>query len=372
MVARGSLSSGWCHESSDPSYLLYREASIVVCGDVTHFWADGIVCVIGALRGCGMIGGSLRLLVRVSAVVLGLVLTAASAMSQSANGAAEAGSGWTSPRTAWGDPDIQGVWDYRTMTPLQRPREFSGKTVLSDEEAAAYTARRLAEAADYDRSPSVHAKWWLDPGTSLTEDKRTSLIVDPPDGRIPSLTAAAKRRNAARGEYRRAHPSDGADNRGLSERCISFGTPRLPGGYNNNYQILQTPSYVVIVSEMVHDTRVVPLDGRSFPDIAQWHGEARGSWEGDTLVIESTSFAAAGAFRGATGGLRLTERFTRVGPDTIQYEITADDPATWVSPWTLMFPMEKTDQPMFEYACHEGNYGLANILRNARLEERGR
>ncbi len=152
----------------------------------------------------------------------------------------------------------------------------------------------------------------------------------------------------------------------------TFGTPQLPGAYNNNYQILQTPDHVVIVSEMIHDTRIVQLDDRPVlaATLAQWHGDARGRWEGDTLVVESTNYSFQGAFRGATERLRLVERFTRVGPDAIQYEITADDPSTWDSTWTLMFPMTKTDQPMFEYACHEGNYGLENILGNARAEER--
>ena len=276
---------------------------------------------------------------------------------------------WAIPRTAWGAPDLQGVWDYRTMTPLQRPSEFAGKAVMTDEEAAAYTARQLEVQADYDLAPSVHAKWWLDYGKTLTDDKRTSLIVDPPDGRIPDLTRKARQRNALRAEWRRAHPADAAEFRGLSERCLSFGTPRLPGAYNNNYQILQTPDLVVIVSEMVHDVRVVPLDGRPSSGISQWHGEARGHWKGDTLVVESTSYTNNGAFRGATDAVRLVERFRRVGPSTINYEITAEDPATWQAPWTVMFPMQKTEQSMFEYACHEGNYGLVNILRNARLEE---
>jgi hypothetical protein len=258
------------------------------------------------------------------------------------------------------------------MTPLQRPREFVDKAVLTDEEAAAFQARTLLEQADYDRAPSVHAKWWLDYGTELTADKRTSLIVDPPDGRIPERTDAARQRSATSAERRRQHPADAAEFRGLGERCLTFGTPRLPGAYNNNYLLLQTPDHVVIHSEMIHDTRIVPLDGRATltSEIPQLHGEARGWWEGDTLVVESANFSPKGAFQGATARLRLIERFTRVGPDTIEYEITADDPATWTSSWTTMFPMTKTEQPMFEYACHEGNYGLENILGNARAEER--
>ena len=307
--------------------------------------------------------------VRVAAVWGLCVLLASGAAAQAGGGNAGAGAEWQVPRTGWGAPDLQGVWDYRTMTPLQRPGEFAGKAVMSDEEAAVYTARQLEEQADYDRAPSVHAKWWLDYGTELTEDKRTSLIVDPPDGRIPALTDHARRRNDERSARRRAHPADGADYRGLTERCISFGTPRLPGAYNNNYQILQTPDHVVIVSEMIHDARIVPLDERPYAAIPQWHGEARGRWEGDTLVVESTHYMDGGAFRGATGAVRVVERFTRVGPDTVRYEITAEDPSTWVAPWTLMFPLKKIDQAMFEYACHEGNHGLANILRNARLEE---
>ena len=308
--------------------------------------------------------------VRIAAAWSVCVLAASGAAAQAGVGNAGAGTAWQVPRTAWGAPDLQGVWDYRTMTPLERPREFAGKAVMSDEEAAVYTARVLEEQADYDRAPSVHAKWWLDYGTELTRDQRTSLIVDPPDGRVPPLTDVARRRNAERSARRRAHPADGADHRGLTERCITFGTPRLPGAYNNNYQILQTPDHVAIVSEMIHDARIVPLDQRPSAGIPQWHGEARGRWEGDTLVVESTHYMdEGGTLRGATGAVRVVERFTRVGPDTVRYEITAEDPSTWVAPWTVMFPLKKTDQAMYEYACHEGNYGLANILRNARLEE---
>ena len=312
-------------------------------------------------------------LVRMGVALAMIVWVSVVASGQTQSAATEAPTGWALPRTAWGVPDLQGVWDYRTMTPLQRPREFAGKTFLSDEEAAAYRTRTLAEQADYDRAPTVHAKWWLDYGTELTADKRTSLIVDPPDGRIPSLTPAARQRSAVRAARRRDHPADAAEYRSLSERCLTFGTPRLPGAYNNNYLILQTPDYVVIHSEMIHDTRVVSLDrGPSLAAaIPQLHGDARGWWDGDTLVVESTNYSPKGAFRGATARLRLIERFTRVGPDTIHYEITADDPATWTSTWAMMLPMTKTEQTMFEYACHEGNYGLENILANARAEDRG-
>ena len=318
-----------------------------------------------------MQNGSVLSSVRRAAVVTGLAcLTAGSAWAQGGSVAPEAD--WTPPRTAWGVPDLGGVWDYRTMTPLQRPREFAEQATFSPEEAAAFEARTLEEQADYDRSPSVHAKWWLDYGQELTGDRRTALVVDPPDGRIPPLTEAAQARNAEQAAYRRDHGADGAQSRGLGERCVSFGTPRLPGAYNNNYLILQTPDHVVILSEMIHDARLIPIDA-AMPasPIPQWHGEARGRYEGDTLVVESTGYIEQGAFRGATDRLRLVERFTPVAPGVVQYEITAIDPDTWTTDWTVMFPMQKTDQSLYEYACHEGNHGLENILRNARLEDLG-
>ena len=276
-----------------------------------------------------------------------------------------------SPRTDSGAPDLQGVWDYRTMTPLERPRDFAGKETLTPEEAAAYEQQQNALLADYDRAPSVHAKWWLDYGTALTEDKRTSLLIEPPDGRLPAVTDDAKRRSAARSEQRRRHPADAAENRGLTERCLTFGMPRLPGAYNNNFQILQTPTHVAIISEMIHDARIIPLDSRPFlsSEVSQWHGNSRGRYEGDTLVVETRNFSEKSAFRGSTPALHLIERFTRVNPETAYYEFTVSDPSTWASDWTALVPMKKTAQAIYEYACHEGNHGLRNILHNARFEE---
>ena len=304
------------------------------------------------------------------AAVLGLP-GAAAAQSAAETPAGAAAADWTVPRTPWGVPDLQGVWDYRTMTPLERPGELAGKETLTAEEAAAYEARQNVLLDDYDRSPSVHAKWWLDYGRSLTADRRTSLLVDPPDGRLPAMTEDARRRAAARSERRRLRGGDAAEFRGLTERCITFGMPRLPGAYNNNYQILQTPTHVAIVSEMIHDARIVPLDGRPHlpEDLRQWHGDSRGYYDGDTLVVETVNFSPQSAFRGSTETLRLVERFTRVGPHTAHYEITMSDPATWTSAWTAVVPMTKTDQALYEYACHEGNVGLRNILHNARHEE---
>ena len=319
--------------------------------------------------GCFMMRRSWRGVLLVSAFgVLGWLQPAGA----TAQAVAEAPvAGWTTPRTDWGVPDLQGIWDYRTATPLQRPLQFGDKETLTTEEVAAFEREESERLDDYDRSPSVHAKWWLDYGRQMTDDRRTSLIVDPPDGRIPPVTEAAKERAQARADLRRRRGADAAEFRGLGERCISFGMPRFPGAYNNNFQIFQTPTSVAIVSEMIHDVRVIPLDGRPglSPEMAQWHGDARGYYEGDALVVETTNFSPKSGFRGATTDLRLIERFTRIDQDTVHYEITLDDPATWSRPWTALVPMKKTGQVMYEYACHEGNYGLGNILHNARYAE---
>ncbi|MYD72237.1 MAG: hypothetical protein F4W89_16060 [Acidobacteria bacterium] len=275
---------------------------------------------------------------------------------------------WTAPTTPWGDPDLQGIWDYRTLTPLQRPEEFADRTVATEEEAAEYETRANAVR---DARTTVHAVWWLDYGRELTSDRRTSLIIDPPDGRIPETTEAAKARAGARRERAQQHPAAGPTFRSLTERCINFGMPPVPGPYNNNYLIVQTPDHVVLFSEMIHDARIVALDGRDRPadDVRLWSGVARGHWEGDTLVVVSTHFSDRAAPRGSTAGLRLEERLTRVGPETIRYSATLTDPETWTRPWTFAMPMTRTDQPPYEYACHEGNYGLRNILHNARYAE---
>ena len=276
--------------------------------------------------------------------------------------------GWTPPTTPWGDPDLQGTWDYRTLTPLERPEDFADRRVATEEEAAEYELRANAVR---DARTTVHAVWWLDYGRELTSDRRTSLIVDPPDGRIPETTDAAKARAAARRQRAQRQPADGPTFRSLTERCITFGMPPLPGPYNNNYLIIQTPDHVVLFSEMIHNTRIVPLDGRDHPAdaVRLWSGAARGHWEGDTLVVVSTHFSPKAAPRGATAGLRLEERFTRLGAETISYSATLTDPETWTRPWTFAMPMTRTDQPTYEYACHEGNYGLPNILHNARHAE---
>jgi len=286
---------------------------------------------------------------------------------------------WTAPRLPDGQPDLQGIWDFRSATPLQRPPQFAGREFMTAEEAAEYE-RRAAERED-GRPPddprteqSVHPAWWLDYGKTVVKTRRTSLIVDPPDGRIPSLTPEAQQRNAARRAEAATHgPADSYENRSLFERCITRGAPEglLPGPYNNNLQVLQTPGYVVLLTEMIHDARIVPMDGRPHNNssVRGWMGDSRGRWEGDTLVVDTTNFNEKISFRGATSTLHLVERFTRLDANTLEYRFTVDDRATWTSPWTVAYPMVKSTEPIYEYACHEGNYGLRNILSYARAEE---
>jgi len=217
--------------------------------------------------------------------------------------------------------------------------------------------------------------WWLDYGKTVVGSRRTSLIVDPADGKIPPLTADAQKRNAERRAAARTHgPADSYENRSLQERCITRGLPEvtLPGPYNNNLQIVQTPGYVVLFTEMIHDARVIPMDGRphTSPNLRSWMGDSRGRWEGDTLVIDTTNFTDRTNFRGAGAGLHLVERLTRIDANAIEYRFTLDDPATWTRAWTVAYPIVKTDGLIYEFACHEGNYGLRDILTGARYEEK--
>ena len=294
----------------------------------------------------------------------------------------------TPPLTPWGDPDVQGIWDFRTITPMERPSQFAGKQVLTDEEAASFEQaenrrlnRDLIDPAkgglnylpESQGGVVPYNEFWYDRGTALVEDKRTSLIVDPPDGKIPPLTAEAEKRAAARQEYRRDHPADSWEDRGLGDRCVvgfNAGPPMVPSAYNNNVQLFQTADYVVILNEMIHNARIVPLDDRPHGTIHQWVGDSRGHWEGRTLVVETTNLNGKASFRGSSPSLRVIERFTRVNPDTITYEFTLEDPETWTGPWTAVVPMTKTEGPMFEYACHEGNYSMEGILGGARALER--
>jgi hypothetical protein len=300
---------------------------------------------------------------------------------RSTSATAPSGKHWTPPRTPWGDPDLEGVWDYKTITPLERPQSMAGRQFLTDEEVnqlESRAAKRLDEPPD-DTVPAgtVHAPYWTDPGRKVLEDKRTSLIIDPADGRVPSLTPEAQMRAATRGTGNRQAGGGKADSytdRSNLERCITQGLPNanLPTLYNNNIQIFQSPGYVAILHEMVHDVRVVPLDGRAHvgSGVRQWLGDSRGHWDGSTLVVETTNFSDKTNFRGSGANLHLVERFTRVGPDTIGYEVTMNDPTTWTRPWTAALPMRPAEGLIYEYACHESNIGLYDILEVARDEDK--
>jgi hypothetical protein len=288
------------------------------------------------------------------------------------------------PRTPWGDPDLQGTWNNGTVTPLERPSELAGKQVLTDEEANTF-ARQALERGSADRrdgSPladlnRAYNEFWFDRGTTV-ETRRSALIFDPADGRIPALTPEGQAREAARADRRRRRgPSDSWEDRSLPERCIlNHGIPPLPTGYNNHYQILQIPGYVVILYEMLYEPRIIPLGGRPHvgKDIKLWRGDSRGRWEGDTLVVDTTNFSDKVFIRGInvdpTESLHVTERLRRVDLNTIDYQFTVEDPKTWTRPFSAAVPMMRTDEHMYEYACHEGNYGMFGILAGARAEEK--
>ena len=291
---------------------------------------------------------------------------------------------WRPPMTAWGVPDLRGVWDFRTITPLERPVRFGETGALTEEQASEFREQELSRrnkdrrasdgiSAEQDVRNAYNQFWW-DYGSELTEDRRTSLIVAPPDGRIPALTPAARKRYGAIRDARARAPH-GPEDRGVAERCIlgfNAGPPYTPSAYNNNVHIFQTPGYAVLLIEMVNDARIVPLDGRPhLPDnMRQWRGDARGRWEGNTLVVESRNFTAKTSYRGSGKNMVLTERFTRVGPERLVYEYTINDPESFAKPWKAQIPMKRTDQPMFEYACHEGNYSMFTMLEGARSAER--
>ena len=300
---------------------------------------------------------------------------------------------WTTPRTPWGAPDLQGLWNYNTLTPLERPRQLEGRASLTDEEVAAALQAASKRAVDGGQLQDYNAFWSeANAITHIAADKPTSLIVDPPDGKLPPLTPAAQAREAAwraAWQIRRplvlfeTNPARGPEDFGLSTRCLvsySAGPPIVPGANNSHLQIFQTSDQVVLFTEMIHDVRVVPLGGRRRlpPSLPQWHGDSRGWWEGDTLIVESTNFTSKrfsfsiGIINAVGSGetLHLTERFTRLDADTLQYEYTVDDPVTFTRPFTVVQTMEAADGPPFEYACHEGNYAMSNALSGARAQER--
>jgi hypothetical protein len=301
---------------------------------------------------------------------------------------------WTPPRTGDGHPDLQGFWDNNNATPLERPKELAGRATLTDQELAAMKKKAhelfggkgdaafgdtvfntvLAnvlgvktgfvstdgETGDYSSVWTVERVW----------ENRTSLITDPPDGRLPAMTPEAlKRRADAFAAIMR--PAAGPEDRSLSERCLTYGSPQVIAGYQSYYQIVQTPNSVVIMTEMIHDARTIPLDsGPHVPsNVRNWFGDSRGHWDGDTLVIDTTNYKPRAFMSVSSEKLHVTERLSRSGPETLKYEITIDDPGTWVKPWSLMIPLGRSAEPVFEYACHEGNEGLAGILAGARADE---
>ena len=309
-----------------------------------------------------------------------LLMTIAPAHAQPQAKTAPAEKSWTVPRTADGHPDLQGYWSNSSITPLQRPKELGAKEFYTAEEAAARDKKEYQERTSWDRlgnQATVHydmSQFGLDVIQSkVALSRRTSLIIGP-DGRIPPMTPEAQKRAAARAAERKEHEFDSAQDRPLQERCIVWtaeGPPMMSTGYNSNLQIVQGPNTVTIMEEMIHDARLIPTDGRPHlsPSIRQYLGDSRGHWEGDTLVVDTTNFTNRTAFMGSTENLHVVERFTRVDEDTILYEFTIDDPATWVRPWTAQQPLTKINGPIFEYACHEGNLGLPNTLSGARAAE---
>ncbi len=330
-----------------------------------------------------------------AAACTAITILALTPVGAAAQGAAEL------PRTPWGAPDLQGVWDFRSITPMERPDDLADQEFLTAEEAArleqetlerneellSRPAQRTTASGSVDTgengAPGFYNNFWLDRGTTIVGTRRTALVVDPSNGKMPPLTPEEEERRAEDEKLR-----EGIDNHsptpggwvedlganGLQLRCITgfnSGPPMTPGGYNNNVQVFQTPDYVALLNEMNHNARIVPLDGRAHGDLPQWTGDSRGHWEGDTLVVETSRFLRETSFvSGRTGkNLRLVERFTRVSQDTLMYQATVDDSTVWSSPWTYEVPMQWNDQPLYEYACHEGNYGLYNILAGARAQE---
>jgi hypothetical protein len=280
------------------------------------------------------------------------------------------------PRSPDGKPDMQGYWTNQTFTPLERPAELKDKEFFTPEEAAAWAKRGIDRLENQDDSvPHYDDAIWMLEGYKKGAMLRTSIITDPADGRIPPMTAEGQKRAQERAAARKGvDPFGSAQARGLSERCIYWaheGPPLLPTGYNSNLQIVQAPQNFVVIPEMMPVARIVPLDGRPKvgSDVRAYRGDSRGRWEGDTMVIETTNYREATAWRGASPNLKVTERMTMVDRDTIRYQFTVDDPSTWSRPWSGEYTMHRVEGPLFEYACHEGNYGIVNILRGARQAE---
>jgi hypothetical protein len=326
-----------------------------------------------------------RRLMVYTAAFIGVILTGSTPVAgqnagQQAGKAAPAARQWEQSRTPDGQPDLQGIWSNITGVPLERPKELGAKEFYTPQEMAE-NAARAARKAPVDKAGTradVHydfSQFALDSNhTRVAPNLRTSLIVGP-EGRIPPVLPEAQKRAADRAERNRGHQFDGPENRGLSERCIVWpneAPPMIAGGYNGNVEIVQGHGYVAILQEMIHSTRMVPTNGSPHlpANIHQWLGDSRGHWEGNTLVVDTTNFTDQTAFRGSADRLHVVERFTRTGEDSLMYEFTVSDPTTWEKSWTAQIPWARSDAPIFEYACQEGNYGMANILSQSRAEEK--
>ncbi|MGH9147036.1 MAG: hypothetical protein ACRD1Q_10025 [Vicinamibacterales bacterium] len=308
--------------------------------------------------------------------LVALLLCSAGPQAQSGN----------SPRKPWGDPDLEGIWTNATLTTFQRAPELGTKEFFTADEAAAFEKQRIQQTnADRPLRPGEVGAYndaFFERGKQGVKSRRTSLIIDPPDGRIPPFTPEAQKRFDARQAEEALRPADGPEDRWLTERCVLFGAtvPMLPEPYNNNYLIVQSPGYVTILAEMNHDMRVIPLDGRPrlSPNVHQWTGDSRGRWEGNTLVVETANFKFNSKSRFGVQylaglsdeHLRIVERFVRTDANTLTYQATIEDPTVFTKPWTVELSMDRTRGPLFEVACHEGNYGMFNILSGHRAEER--
>jgi hypothetical protein len=318
--------------------------------------------------------------------VLALAPVGAAAQTAAPAKARAAARSWTPPKTPWGEPDLQGVYSNKTITPFERPAQFAGRAELTGDEIAGLERQaaersvdnRTAKGTAADVSSAYNEFWW-DRGRKVTTT-RSSLVIDPPDGRVPPLTPEAQRRAEEewkqpifRGGGANGRSADWTTDRSLFERCITRGLPGAmsPSAYNNNYRIVQSPGYVAIQIEMLGGTRVIPTDGRSHVNasLRQYMGDSRGHWEGNTLVVETTNFTDRTLYRGAAENLKLIERFAQIDPNTLEYQFTVIDPTTYARPWTAAVPYLRTDEQLFEYACHEGNYGMDGILSGARAEE---
>ena len=296
---------------------------------------------------------------------------------------AKAAKTWTVPRAGDGHADLQGTWNNGNLTPFERPKELAGKEFFTAEEAAAY-AKRTLEQSNRDRRGATpeedvagsYNEAWFERGSGVASTLRTSVVIDPPDGKVPPLTPQARAAASKQAAIQRRLP-EGPEDFSLQVRCVIWptaGPPMVPAGYNNNYQIFQTKDYVAILTEMIHDVRIIPLDGRPHlpSSVRQWMGDSRGHWEDDTLVVDTTNFSDKTHFRGADSNLHVIERFTRIDADTIRYRFTVDDPTAFTAPWTGEIAMSKVAGPIYEYACHEGNYSLSTMLAGARAAEKAK